>query len=78
MDAVRDGGGDPALARAVIALGESLGMQTVAEGIEGAAQADGLRRLGCQLGQGYHFARPLPPEALDVLLTSHAGQRAVA
>ncbi|HEX5580161.1 MAG TPA: EAL domain-containing protein [Gemmatimonadaceae bacterium] len=77
VDAVRDGDGDPALARAVIALGDSLGMQTVAEGIEGAAQADGLRRLGCQLGQGYHFARPLPAEALSALLGVQM-ERAVA
>ncbi|HEY0969748.1 MAG TPA: EAL domain-containing protein [Gemmatimonadales bacterium] len=77
VDAVRDGDGDPALARAVIALGDSLGMQTVAEGIEGAAQADGLRRLGCQLGQGYHFARPLPAEALTAMLEVRTA-RAVA
>jgi diguanylate cyclase (GGDEF)-like protein len=68
VDAVRDGDGDPALARAVIALGDSLGLQTVAEGIERAEQAEGLRRLGCQLGQGYHFARPLTPAAFDELL----------
>ncbi len=62
------GDADAALARAVIALGDTLGMQTVAEGIEMLTQVDGLRKLGCKLGQGFHFARPLPPEALRLLL----------
>ena len=59
---------DAALARAVIALGDSLGMRTVAEGIESAAQLDGLRDLGCTLGQGFYFARPIPAAAVDELL----------
>lgn len=68
VDAVGSGG-DAALARAVIALGDTLGMQTVAEGIEGAVQVAGLRDLGCMLGQGFHFARPMPAEELDGLVT---------
>jgi EAL domain-containing protein (putative c-di-GMP-specific phosphodiesterase class I) len=63
---------DAALARAVIALGDTLGMQTVAEGIEVLAQVDGLRKLGCELGQGFHFARPLPPDELRLLLERSA------
>ncbi|MHB1224566.1 MAG: sensor domain-containing protein, partial [Gemmatimonadaceae bacterium] len=63
---------DAALARAVIALGDTLGMQTVAEGIEVLAQVDGLRKLGCKLGQGFHFARPLPPDELRLLLERSA------
>jgi predicted signal transduction protein with EAL and GGDEF domain len=46
----------------------SLHMTLVAEGIETADQAAALRRLGCDLGQGYWFARPQPPEALLHLL----------
>ncbi|MGQ7959931.1 phosphodiesterase DibA [Pseudomonas sp. SP16.1] len=49
---------DAAIARAVIALGHSLGIKVLAEGIERAAQADFLRELGCHYGQGYHFGRP--------------------
>ena len=53
---------DPALARAIVDLGASLGLQIIAEGIESAAQLTQLRRLGCPLGQGYWFARPMPVE----------------
>jgi len=53
---------DPVLARAIIALGRTLQIETVAEGIERPEQRDGLRTLGCTLGQGYYFARPMPPQ----------------
>jgi diguanylate cyclase (GGDEF)-like protein len=48
-----------ALAEAIVALSGSLGILTVAEGIETAAQAARMRELGCTYGQGYYFARPL-------------------
>jgi diguanylate cyclase (GGDEF)-like protein len=48
-----------ALAGAIIAMSRSLGIETVAEGIETAEQADRMRRLGCVFGQGYAFARPM-------------------
>ena len=51
---------DPALARAIIDLGASLGLTIVAEGIERSEQLAELRRLGCPMGQGYWFARPMP------------------
>lgn len=54
---------DAAIARAVIALGKSLGLRVLAEGIEQPAQADFLRELGCNYGQGYHFGRPQPVPA---------------
>jgi diguanylate cyclase (GGDEF)-like protein/PAS domain S-box-containing protein len=50
---------DPVLARAIIALGRTLRLETIAEGIERPEQREGLRTLGCTLGQGYHFARPM-------------------
>jgi len=59
---------DSALVAAAIAMGRALEMQVVAEGIETAEQVADLRELGCPLGQGYLFARPLPPEGLDGLL----------
>ncbi len=59
VDAVGTTGGDPVLARAIIALGKALHLDTVAEGIERAEQRDGLRAMGCSLGQGYLFARPM-------------------
>ncbi len=60
VDAVGNEDEDPVLARAIIALGRTLQIETVAEGIERPEQRDGLRSLGCMLGQGYHFARPMP------------------
>ncbi|HSH87055.1 MAG TPA: EAL domain-containing response regulator [Methylophilus sp.] len=46
-----------------IALAQSLGLTTVAEGIENSLAAIGLRELGCQFGQGYYFARPMDQDA---------------
>jgi EAL domain-containing protein (putative c-di-GMP-specific phosphodiesterase class I)/ActR/RegA family two-component response regulator len=47
-----------------ISLGRSLGLTTVAEGIEDAETAALLRKLGCEQGQGYHFGRPMSAEAV--------------
>jgi EAL domain-containing protein (putative c-di-GMP-specific phosphodiesterase class I) len=55
----RTNGTDAALARTIIALGASLQLRTVAEGIEVEAQRAILRELGCELGQGYLYARPM-------------------
>jgi predicted signal transduction protein with EAL and GGDEF domain len=41
-------------------MGRSLEIQSVAEGIETAEQAERMRALGCAYGQGYHFAQPIP------------------
>jgi diguanylate cyclase (GGDEF)-like protein/PAS domain S-box-containing protein len=60
VEAVGDRNADPVLARAIIALGRTLQIETIAEGIERAEQRDGLRTMGCTLGQGFHFARPMP------------------
>ena len=60
---------DAAIARAVIALGKSLGLKVLAEGIEQPAQAAFLRELGCNYGQGYHFGRPQPVMAKPVEAT---------
>lgn len=52
------------LIQATISVARSLGMRTVAEGIETAAQAAVVTQLGCNKGQGYFFSRPLTSEAL--------------
>jgi EAL domain-containing protein (putative c-di-GMP-specific phosphodiesterase class I) len=61
-----------ALARTIVHLGRTLRLQTVAEGVETAEQVAALRDLGCDLGQGYHFSRPLPGEAVAALLAAAA------
>ncbi|GIJ47546.1 hypothetical protein Val02_44320 [Virgisporangium aliadipatigenens] len=61
-------GGPAPLTQAVIALATTLGMDTVAEGIEEPVQAGRLRALGCKYGQGYLYAAPLAPEAMAEFL----------
>ena len=55
-------------ARAIIALGQSLGLPIVAEGIETLGQLEALRRLQCGLGQGYLFGEPMAAEELEASL----------
>ena len=54
-----------ALAGAIVAMGRSLQIATVAEGIETAEQAAAMLALGCTFGQGYYFARPLENDQID-------------
>jgi EAL domain-containing protein (putative c-di-GMP-specific phosphodiesterase class I) len=82
-----DGGSeDWAFARAMVALGQTLDLRVIAEGIEQSGQRDHLRDLGCEFGQGYLFARPgdgasiaaafLPPLTIDAAAGRLAGRRA--
>lgn len=57
-----DDSDDAALVEAMILMAHSLKLEVVAEGVENEAQADFLRRHGCELFQGYHYARPMPLE----------------
>jgi EAL domain-containing protein (putative c-di-GMP-specific phosphodiesterase class I) len=59
-----DGAGANGLAGAIIAIGERLGLEVVAEGIEFEDQIKILQELGCELGQGFLFAKPMPHRAL--------------
>jgi diguanylate cyclase (GGDEF)-like protein/PAS domain S-box-containing protein len=61
-----------AIVDAVLNLGTSLGLAVVAEGIETEEQVASLRAHGCQLGQGYLFAQPMPAAALESLLGAAA------
>ena len=61
---------DTAIVRAVVALAEALDLVAIAEGVESRAQLRLLRELGCEQGQGYLFARPVPAAALEPLLRS--------
>jgi diguanylate cyclase (GGDEF)-like protein len=54
-----------ALAGAIIALGQSLGIETIAEGIETTDQASRLQTLGCAYGQGYYFSEPLTADQVE-------------
>ncbi len=61
---------DTEIVRAVIAVAKSLRLRVVAEGIETERQATRLRAMGCDYGQGFFFARPLPPEHIPALLSN--------
>jgi diguanylate cyclase (GGDEF)-like protein/PAS domain S-box-containing protein len=68
IDGLCRGGTHAALARMIVALGDALGVDCVAEGIEGEEQHTLLLELGCALGQGYLFSRPVPPVEITAVL----------
>jgi diguanylate cyclase (GGDEF)-like protein len=60
-----------AIVHATAAFAKALGLGLIAEGIENAEQVARLREVGCELGQGHHFARPLPSEEVSAFLREH-------
>jgi len=59
VSGMADNFSDAMIVQSTIALGHNFGMQVVAEGVEDAATATALARLGCDIAQGYHFGRPM-------------------
>jgi diguanylate cyclase (GGDEF)-like protein len=57
------------LLRGIVAFAKSVGLTVTGEGVETTDQSEYLRALGCDRAQGFLFARPSPPEAIDVLLS---------
>jgi len=64
-----DSANDVAIVEAMLAIAKSLGMCTIAEGIETAAQHEFLLRAGCVEGQGYFYSRGLPPVEIERMLS---------
>ena len=60
------------LSSAIVALGSSLALDVVAEGIELDAQMRRLRDLGCEFGQGFHFAKPMESRSLGAFLAGRS------
>lgn len=60
-----------AIVSTIIAMAETLGMSTIAEGVETQAQADALLKAGCTSAQGYLFARPMPADEFAEKWLSH-------
>ena len=63
---------DAAIAANLVSLAHALGLVAIAEGIESSGQLASLRELGCDLAQGYLFARPVPAAEVGDLLKPHA------
>jgi EAL domain-containing protein (putative c-di-GMP-specific phosphodiesterase class I) len=68
VDTMTDRAESQAIIRSIVGLAHNLGLRVVAEGIEQPDQLRALIELGCEYGQGYHFARPLPPEQIEAVL----------
>jgi diguanylate cyclase (GGDEF)-like protein len=66
---------DAMIVRSTIDLGHNLGLQVVAEGIESQEVHDVLRELGCDVGQGYHMGRPMPPAEFERWLDAGDAER---
>jgi len=66
--AIDSGQDEHSLARPIVSLARSLHLQTVAEGVETGAQADVLRKMRCDLAQGFYMAAPEGAEAIGALL----------
>jgi diguanylate cyclase (GGDEF)-like protein len=62
------GAGDAAIVEAIIGMAKALGMGVIPEGVETAGQLERLTGLGCDFAQGFHLARPLPPDEIRPLL----------
>ncbi|MDB5041680.1 MAG: hypothetical protein JWN27_2406 [Candidatus Eremiobacteraeota bacterium] len=74
-----DGGlGSAPIVRMLIQLAQSYGIDVVAEGVETARQAQELIALDCEFAQGFHFYRPMSPEAVGALLDSAIGAAAAS
>ncbi len=72
VDGLGAGAEHAALARAIVDLGANLGLQIIAEGIERPEQLAQLQRLGCALGQGFHFSVPLPASEIGPLVVGQS------
>lgn len=60
-----------AIVRHSIELAHDLGIATVAECIESADQAELLRAMGCDFGQGFHFSRPIAADMVEALMSGN-------
>ena len=70
VERVTSPSGEATLARTIVQLGQGLGVTTVAEGLENPAQYEALRRIGCNVGQGFYISRPVPAAQATQLLTA--------
>jgi diguanylate cyclase (GGDEF)-like protein len=75
VDGVDGSDAQARLARAIVDLAHSLGIEVIAEGIESRHQADVLNQLGCLAGQGFHYSPPLPADEVTAHLAALGAAR---
>ncbi len=63
--------GSMALVKSIIALGKNMNMKIIAEGVENADEGRALRDLGCEMAQGYHYAKPMSEMDVTAFLREH-------
>lgn len=68
VDDIMEDSNQVSIVKAIIDMSQNMNFTTIAEGIEMENQMLFLKRNGCQIGQGYHFSRPLPPSELRLSL----------
>jgi EAL domain-containing protein (putative c-di-GMP-specific phosphodiesterase class I) len=68
VDHLRGASEDTELVRTIVRLGQSLRMMTVGEGVEDHAQFLTLKRIGCDLAQGFYFSQPVAPQLIEEML----------
>ncbi|MDO9487935.1 MAG: EAL domain-containing protein, partial [Sphingomonadaceae bacterium] len=68
VEGMRTDDDDATIIRALLSLGRGLGIEVVAEGIEDRAQADSLRDLGCDYGQGYLYSKAVAADEVPALV----------
>jgi len=78
IDGLLHGPEESSLARAVLKLGSTLGIETTAEGIETTAQLKTLQDLGCSYGQGFYLSRPVEAKHLPGLLSDRVDEAAAS
>jgi diguanylate cyclase (GGDEF)-like protein/PAS domain S-box-containing protein len=71
IDDIATGKDDATFVEAILRLSEALNLDTLAEGIETKEQAYALEHLGCHLGQGFHYAKPLDPTDIEAFLNTY-------
>ncbi len=76
VQGIADSPVDLAIVRAIIDLADAMGISAVAEGVETTDQAAALKMLGCPMGQGFYFSRPLCAQEFSELLTRHFARTA--
>ncbi|MEU4162313.1 EAL domain-containing protein [Actinoplanes sp. NPDC026670] len=78
VDDVTENGEPAVIVAALLTISEGMRLRAVAEGVETAAQAAELHRLGYRYAQGYHYARPMPAEAINAYRPAADGHRVAA